>query len=80
MIILIGSRKLAAAEEALSKFASDIHASSTVVPVQLDITDPVSVKKAHSFIVNHLQGINKTGLDVLINKRVPYLSYAASFC
>ncbi|KAJ7502631.1 short-chain dehydrogenase/reductase SDR [Mycena galericulata] len=67
VLIFMGSRKLAAAEEARSIFESEIHASSTVVPVQLDITDSASMKNAHLFIFNHLQGINLTGLDVLIN-------------
>ncbi|KAJ7899078.1 hypothetical protein B0H13DRAFT_1884041 [Mycena leptocephala] len=47
-----GSRKLPAAEEARAKFAPDIHPSSAVVPVQLDITDDVSVKNARAFIAH----------------------------
>ncbi|KAJ7689180.1 hypothetical protein B0H17DRAFT_1296293 [Mycena rosella] len=62
-----GSRKLAAAEEALAKFASEIDASSTVVPVQLDITDATSIKNAHAFIASHLKEKSLPGLDVLIN-------------
>ncbi|KAJ7133463.1 hypothetical protein C8R44DRAFT_870854 [Mycena epipterygia] len=57
---------LAAAEETLAKFTS-IDSSSTVVPVQLDITDAASIKNAHAFIANYLQGRNLAGLDVLIN-------------
>jgi NADP-dependent 3-hydroxy acid dehydrogenase YdfG len=66
--LFIGSRKLAAAEEALSKFVSDIHPSSTIVPVQLDITDDASMKNAHTFIAKYLQEHNYPGLDVLVNK------------
>ncbi|KAJ7652900.1 hypothetical protein B0H17DRAFT_1214872 [Mycena rosella] len=61
------SRKLATAEEALAKFAADIDASSTVVPVQLDVTDAASIKNAHAFIANHLKEKDLPGLDVLIN-------------
>ncbi|KAJ7451613.1 hypothetical protein FB451DRAFT_1409700 [Mycena latifolia] len=62
-----GSRNLAAAEEALAKFAADIHASSTVVPVQLDLTDATSIKNAHAFVADYLKGKSLPGLDVLVN-------------
>jgi NADP-dependent 3-hydroxy acid dehydrogenase YdfG len=65
-----GSRKISAAEDALAEFKSDIHASSTVVPVQLDITDAASVKNAHTFIQGYLKSQNLPGLDVLVNKLV----------
>ncbi|KAJ7432799.1 short-chain dehydrogenase/reductase SDR [Mycena galericulata] len=67
VLLFMGSRKLAAAEEALAKFASDIHPSSKVVPVQLDITDDASVKNAHAFIAKYLQENDLPGLDVLVN-------------
>ncbi|KAJ7432795.1 hypothetical protein B0H11DRAFT_1940127 [Mycena galericulata] len=67
-----GSRKLAAAEEALAKFASKIHPSSTVVPVQFDITDDASVKNAHAFIAKYLQEKDLAGLDVLVNKQIHF--------
>ncbi|KAJ7134899.1 hypothetical protein C8R44DRAFT_771774 [Mycena epipterygia] len=66
-LVFMGSRKLAAAEEALAKFAPEIHASSTVVPVQLDVTDAESIKSAQAFIKEYLQGKSIAGLDVLIN-------------
>ncbi|KAJ7486157.1 hypothetical protein B0H11DRAFT_2231078 [Mycena galericulata] len=65
VLVFMGSRKLTAAEEALAQFASDIHSSSTVVPVQVDITDDASVKNAHTFIAKYLQEKNLAGLDVL---------------
>jgi NAD(P)-dependent dehydrogenase (short-subunit alcohol dehydrogenase family) len=68
LTIVLGSRKLAAAEEARTKFASEIHASSSVVPVQLDITDAASIKHACAFVTEHLKSKNLPGLDVLINK------------
>ena len=71
LTIRAGSRKLAAAHEALAKFASDIHPSSEVVPVQLDITDDASIKNAHASITKKLEERNLAGLDVLINKCVP---------
>ncbi|KAJ7853467.1 hypothetical protein B0H13DRAFT_2358916 [Mycena leptocephala] len=49
-----GSRKITAAEEALAGFASDIHPASTVVPVQLDITEDKSITEAHVTIANYL--------------------------
>ncbi|KAF8139194.1 hypothetical protein K438DRAFT_1880422 [Mycena galopus ATCC 62051] len=67
VLVFMGSRKLAAAEEARAKFASDIHPSSSVVPVQLDITDAASIKNAHTFIADYLKGKNLPGLDVLVN-------------
>ncbi|KAJ7195525.1 short-chain dehydrogenase/reductase SDR [Mycena pura] len=67
VLVFMGLRKLAAAHEALAKFASDIHPSSEVVPVQLDITDDASVKNAHASIAKKLEERNLAGLDVLIN-------------
>ncbi|KAJ7756985.1 short chain dehydrogenase [Mycena metata] len=67
VIVFMGSRKFEAAEEALSKFASDIHASSSVVPVQLDVTDAASITAAHAFVVNHLKTKGLSNLDVLVN-------------
>ncbi|KAJ7079778.1 short-chain dehydrogenase/reductase SDR [Mycena belliarum] len=67
VLVFMGSRKLAAAQEALATFAASIHPSSQVVPVQLDITDPVSVKNAHTSIADCLREKNLPGLDVLIN-------------
>ncbi|KAF7364848.1 Short-chain dehydrogenase/reductase family protein [Mycena venus] len=67
VLVFMGSRKLAAAEEALSKFAADIHSSSTVVPVQLDITDASSIKAVHAFVSDFLNERGIPGLDVLVN-------------
>ncbi|KAJ7689176.1 hypothetical protein B0H17DRAFT_643676 [Mycena rosella] len=67
VLVFMASRKLAAAEEALAKFASEIDTSSSVVPVQLDITDATSIKNAHAFIAKYLQEKSLPGLDVLIN-------------
>ncbi|KAJ7134905.1 hypothetical protein C8R44DRAFT_771783 [Mycena epipterygia] len=66
-VVFMGSRKLAAAEEAIATFASSVHSSSAVVPVQLDITDDASIKAAHAFIAKELSARNLKGLDVLIN-------------
>ncbi|KAJ6530995.1 hypothetical protein DFH09DRAFT_1409702 [Mycena vulgaris] len=71
VLIFMGSRKLAAAEEALAKFTVDVDVSSSVVPVQLDITDGASIKNAHAFIAEYLKGKGLPGLDVLINKGHP---------
>ncbi|KAF7364044.1 Short-chain dehydrogenase/reductase family protein [Mycena sanguinolenta] len=60
-------RKLAAAEESLAKFAQDIHPSSSVVPVQLDITDDASIKTAIACVTQHLQEKALAGLNVLVN-------------
>ncbi|KAJ7274095.1 hypothetical protein C8J57DRAFT_1594962 [Mycena rebaudengoi] len=62
-----GSRKISAADDALAEFKSDVHASSTTVPVRLDITDAASVKNAHAFIQGYLKAQNLPGLDVLVN-------------
>ncbi|KAJ7784279.1 hypothetical protein B0H16DRAFT_1446518 [Mycena metata] len=51
----------------LAQTPDDVHASSSVVPVQLDITDDASIKAAHSFIADHLKGKGIGGLDVLVN-------------
>ncbi|KAJ7274113.1 hypothetical protein C8J57DRAFT_1178256 [Mycena rebaudengoi] len=67
VIVFMGSRKISAAENALVEFKSDIHASSTVVPIQLDITDAASIKDAHAFIKDYLKSHNLPGLDVLVN-------------
>jgi NAD(P)-dependent dehydrogenase (short-subunit alcohol dehydrogenase family) len=63
-----GSRKIASAEEALAKFAAEIHSSSAVVPVQLDLTDAASIKAAHAFVADFLQKKGISSLDVLVNK------------
>ncbi|KAJ7451608.1 hypothetical protein FB451DRAFT_1525012 [Mycena latifolia] len=67
VLVFMGSRKLEAAEEARAKFAADIHVSSTVVPVQLDLTDATSIKNAHAFVADYLKGKSLPGLDVLVN-------------
>ncbi|KAJ7137005.1 hypothetical protein C8R44DRAFT_976371 [Mycena epipterygia] len=67
VLVFMGSRKLAAAEEALAKFAAEVHPSSTVVPVQLDITDDTSITAAYTFISDTLKTKDIPGLDVLIN-------------
>ncbi|KAJ6585284.1 hypothetical protein B0H19DRAFT_417803 [Mycena capillaripes] len=67
VVVFMGSRKKEAAEEALSKFAADVHSSSTVVPVQLDITDDASIKAAHAFLANFLKEKGVETLDVLVN-------------
>jgi hypothetical protein len=36
--------------------------------VQLDITDTVPIKNAHTFIADYLKTKNLPGLDVLVNK------------
>ncbi|KAJ7088392.1 hypothetical protein B0H15DRAFT_949574 [Mycena belliarum] len=66
VLVFMGSRKLAAAEEARAKFVSDIHASSSVVPVQLDLCDTESIKNAHDSVAKILKEKN-LGLDVLVN-------------
>ncbi|KAK7018262.1 short-chain dehydrogenase/reductase family protein [Favolaschia claudopus] len=66
-LVFMGARKLAAAEEARAKFTKDIHPSSSVVPIQLDITDATSIKNAHDFVEQYLQGKGITGLHALIN-------------
>ncbi|KAF7349047.1 Short-chain dehydrogenase/reductase family protein [Mycena venus] len=67
VIVFMGSRKITSAEEALSKFAAEVHSSSTVVPVQLDITDAASIKAAHAFVADFLQKKGISSLDVLVN-------------
>ncbi|KAJ6501884.1 hypothetical protein C8R45DRAFT_603880 [Mycena sanguinolenta] len=67
VLVFMGSRKLAAAEAALAKFAQDIHPSSSVVPVQLDITDDASIKNACAFVSQRLQEKSLASLDVLVN-------------
>ncbi|KAJ7169384.1 hypothetical protein C8R43DRAFT_1156051 [Mycena crocata] len=67
VLVFMGSRKLAAAQEAIGKFAAGVHPSSTVVPVQLDITDNTSIKAAHSFIADFLKKKEIPALDVLVN-------------
>ncbi|KAJ7624792.1 hypothetical protein FB45DRAFT_1086741 [Roridomyces roridus] len=67
VLVFMGSRKLASAEEAIAKFASDVHPSSTVVPVQLDITDATSIQNAHDVVAKMLQEKGLSGLDALVN-------------
>ncbi|KAJ7490591.1 hypothetical protein FB451DRAFT_1389368 [Mycena latifolia] len=67
VLVFIGSRKITAAEESLAGFASEIHPSSAVVPVQLEITDENSIKAAHATVAEHLKAKDLGGLDVLIN-------------
>nr|GAT49366.1 short-chain dehydrogenase/reductase family protein [Mycena chlorophos] len=67
VLVFMGSRKLSNAKDALAKFAGDVHASSTVVPVQLDLTDAESIKKAAIVVDETLKEKGLTGLDVLVN-------------
>ncbi|KAJ7851601.1 hypothetical protein B0H14DRAFT_3451182 [Mycena olivaceomarginata] len=63
-VVFMGSRNIAAAKEALAKFVTDVHSASTVVPVQLDITDDSSIKAAHVFITDFLKKKGIPTLDV----------------
>ncbi|KAJ7142531.1 hypothetical protein C8R44DRAFT_760787 [Mycena epipterygia] len=67
VLVFMGSRKIAAAEEVLATFAADIHSTSTVVPMQLDITDDASIAAAHVFITDTLKAKEIPALDVLVN-------------
>ncbi|KAJ7327869.1 hypothetical protein DFH08DRAFT_816043 [Mycena albidolilacea] len=67
ILVFMGSRKIAAAEEALKRLAADICSSSNVGPVQLDITDDASIKAAHAFVTQVLKQKGISSLDVLIN-------------
>ncbi|KAJ7342969.1 oxidoreductase [Mycena albidolilacea] len=67
VLVFMGSRKITAAEEAAEKFAADVHSSSTVVLVQLDITDEASIKAAHASVAQVLKQKEISGLDVLVN-------------
>ncbi|KAJ7074649.1 hypothetical protein C8F01DRAFT_1101332 [Mycena amicta] len=67
VLVFMGSRKLSNAQEAIAKFASDIHPSSSVIPVQLDITDDESIKTARATIEKTLKDKELAGLDVLVN-------------
>ncbi|KAJ6468891.1 hypothetical protein C8R45DRAFT_1105521 [Mycena sanguinolenta] len=53
---------------ALSKFAADIHNSSSVVPIQLDITDSESIQAAQTLVADFLKTRGIQSLDVIINK------------
>ncbi|KAJ7240499.1 short-chain dehydrogenase/reductase SDR [Mycena rebaudengoi] len=70
VLLFMCSRRLPAAKEARAKLAGDIHPTSTVVPLQLDITDAASVKAAAAFVGDYLKREGLGGLDVLINKFV----------
>ncbi|KAF7314534.1 Short-chain dehydrogenase/reductase family protein [Mycena kentingensis (nom. inval.)] len=66
-LVFLGSRNFAAAADAISKFSAEIHASSKVVPIQLDVTDDASIEAAKAAVSQTLQENNLIGLDVLIN-------------
>ncbi|KAJ7240598.1 hypothetical protein C8J57DRAFT_1478202 [Mycena rebaudengoi] len=68
VLLFMCSRRLPAAKEACAKFAGDIHPTSAVVPLQLDITDAASVKAAVAFVGDYLKREGLGGLDVLIKK------------
>ncbi|KAF7326896.1 Short-chain dehydrogenase/reductase family protein [Mycena venus] len=67
VLVFMGSRQISAAEEALARFQSDVHPTSAVVPVQLDITDETSISLTFDFIGSYLKTKTLEGLDVLIN-------------
>ncbi|KAF7298802.1 Short-chain dehydrogenase/reductase family protein [Mycena indigotica] len=67
VVVFMGSRKLTAAQDAIAGFSSTIHPLSLVVPVQLDITDAISIANASVFVATYLKENNMEGLDVLIN-------------
>ncbi|CAK5272174.1 unnamed protein product, partial [Mycena citricolor] len=62
-----GSRNLSKAEEALAKFASDVHPSSTVVPTLIDLTDEKTIKAAAESTAKILKEKGAAGLDALVN-------------
>ncbi|KAF7315682.1 Short-chain dehydrogenase/reductase family protein [Mycena indigotica] len=66
-LVFMGSRKLSNAKQAITKFVSEIHPSSLVVPVQLDITDEESIRSATGTVETALKERKLAGLDVLVN-------------
>ncbi|KAF7291527.1 Short-chain dehydrogenase/reductase family protein [Mycena kentingensis (nom. inval.)] len=67
ILVFMGSRKISNAEAAVAKFAADIHPSSTVVPVQLDLTDDNSILSAATTVKETLRQKCVVGLDVIVN-------------
>ncbi|CAK5266674.1 unnamed protein product [Mycena citricolor] len=66
-LVFLGARRIAAAEEAISSFASDIHSTSAVVPVYIDLTNEKSVTDAAVFVAAALKERGLSRLDVLVN-------------
>ncbi|KAJ7056597.1 hypothetical protein C8F01DRAFT_1309945 [Mycena amicta] len=67
VVVFMGSRRLEAAHEAIKAFDPPIHASSEVIPVQLDIADAASISGALHCVKSSLEARNVVGLDVVIN-------------
>ncbi|KAF7329060.1 Short-chain dehydrogenase/reductase family protein [Mycena kentingensis (nom. inval.)] len=67
ILVFMGSRKISNAEAAVAKFAADIHPSSTIVTVQLDLTDDNSILSAAATVKETLRQKSAAGLDVIVN-------------
>ncbi|CAK5272172.1 unnamed protein product [Mycena citricolor] len=67
VLVFLGARDLSKAEEALAKFAADVHPSSTVVPTLIDLTDEKTIKTAAESTAKILKEKGAAGLDALVN-------------
>ncbi|CAK5283723.1 unnamed protein product [Mycena citricolor] len=67
MIVFLGSRRMPAGEEAAAKIAPDVHPTSSVIPVHVDLADEKTILAASEFVAAKLgeKGISK--LDCLVN-------------
>ncbi|CAK5266728.1 unnamed protein product [Mycena citricolor] len=66
-LVFLGARRITAAEEAIASFAADIHSTSAVVPVYMDLTNEKTVTDAAAFVAATLKERGLSGLDALVN-------------
>ncbi|CAK5266677.1 unnamed protein product [Mycena citricolor] len=66
-LVFLGARRISAAQEAIASFASDIHPTSAVIPVYMDLTNDKTVTDAGVFVAAALKERGLSGLDALVN-------------
>ncbi|CAK5266676.1 unnamed protein product [Mycena citricolor] len=66
-LVFLGARRISAAQEAIASLASDIHPTSAVLPVYMDLTKEETVKDAAVFVAAALKERGLSGLDALVN-------------
>ncbi|CAK5273466.1 unnamed protein product [Mycena citricolor] len=67
MVLFMGARRMAAAEEAITQLTPDIHPTSRVFPVYIDLANEKSIPEAKETVAAKLKELNVPGLDFLIN-------------
>ncbi|CAK5273472.1 unnamed protein product, partial [Mycena citricolor] len=67
MVLFMGARRMTAAAEAIVQITPDVHPTSRVFPVYIDLADEKTIADAKDAVAAKLKELGVPGLDFLIN-------------